>query len=95
MDAAHGLYIADSPAYIRDRHLQPKAVIGLQKDALGLHEPLPHSAIRGLPKIPAFRMLQMGLAGNQGDPDICQRRTGEDPQMLLFRQMREDEPLPV
>ena len=93
--AAHGLDVADGPAHVANGHLQPEAVVGLQQHALGLHEPLAHRPVGGLAEIPALGMLEMGSAGDQRDLHVRQRRAGEHPQMLLLRQMGQDEPLPV
>ena len=40
-------------------------------------------------------MLQVRLAGDQGDPQVGDRGTGEDADMYLFPQMGENQALPV
>lgn len=77
------------------RHLQPELIPGLQKDAVSLHQPMPHSAVCGLPEVTAFRMLDVGTAGEQCDFHIRYHRTRQHSSVIFFFQMGDYQPLPV
>ena len=58
-------------------------------------QPIAHSAVGCFTEIAAFGMLDMGASGDEGDVHIGQRRAGQHAPVGLFRQMRQDQPLPV
>ncbi|CAN3986437.1 DUF3847 domain-containing protein, partial [Dysosmobacter welbionis] len=64
-------------------------------DALRLHQPLAHRPIGGLAEVAALRVLHVGPARRQGDLHIRNGGAGQHPQVLLLRQMGQDQPLPT
>ena len=90
----HGPQIPDGPAHLGLGQAQTEVVIGLQQDALRLHQPLAQGPVGGLAKVAAFGVLQMGPACGQGDFHIGDGCAGEDPQVGLFPEMGENQPLP-
>ena len=93
--AAHLLDIVDSTAQIFAGDLQSEIVPRLQQYALRAHQTLPHGAIGGLAEIAALRVLQVSASGGERKAHICDGGSGENAQMRLFHQMREDQALPV
>ena len=91
----HGLQIADGPAQLDRRQLQPELVPGLQQDALRLHQPLAHPPVGSLAEVASLGVLGVGPAGHEGDAQIGNGGAGEDPQVGFLLQVSEDQPLPV
>ena len=91
----HPLDIRHGPAHHVPRDLQPEVIPWFQKHTVRLHQPLPHRPIGGFSEISALRMLQMGAPRNQRDFHIRNRRADQYAAMLLFLQMRQNQPLPV
>ena len=91
----HLLEVRHGPAYLRCGQLQAEVVPGLQQDALRLHQPLAHRPIGGLAEVAALRVLHVGPARRQGDLHIRNGGAGQHPQVLLLRQMGQDQPLPT
>ena len=78
---------------------QTEGVIRLQQNGLfphqRSHQTLTDSTVGRFSEVPADRVLEMRPSGNQRNLHIRDRRTGHHTEMLLFLQMRENEPLPV
>ena len=93
--AVHPLEVAHGPAHLLGGQLQPEVVPRLQQHALGLHQALPHRPVGGLAEVAALGVLHMGPARHQGDFHIRDGSAGQNAQMGLFRQMGQNQPLPV
>ena len=78
---------------------QPERIIRFQKNGLFPcqrgHQPLTDCAVGRFTEVTADRMLEMRPSGNERDFHIRDRRAGQNPEMLFFLQMRENQPLPV
>ena len=92
---AHALQVGDSPAHLGGGQLDAHLIPGLQQQAFGLHQALPHRPVGGLAEIAPLGVLEMSPAGHQRDAHIGDGAAGEHPQMLLFGQMGHHQPLPV
>ena len=92
---AHAVYVADGPADLVRGDLQAEGVIGLEKDALCLHEPLAHGAVGGLPEIAPLGVLEVRPARDEGDFHIRDGGARQNAQMLFFLEVGQYEPLPV
>ena len=55
--ASHGPDVRNGPADLGRGHRQPEIIPGLQQNGLGLHQPLAHRPIGGLPEVSAFGVL--------------------------------------
>ena len=88
---AHGPDVGDAPANLLRGHRENKVVPGLQQHGSGLHQPLPHRSVGGLPEIPALGVLEMGFSNQQGDFHVRNGRAGEDAFVGFFRQMGQNQ----
>ena len=93
--SAHALHIGHGPAHALPRHLQAEGIPGLQQDGLPHHQTLADGPVGGLTEVASLGMLQVALAGEQGQLQIGDGRPGEHPHMLALHQVCENEPLPV
>ena len=91
----HLLDIRHGPAQIFLGNLQTELIPRLQQHGPGLHQPLPDGPVGGLPEVAALGVLQVGPAREQRHLHIRDGGAGEHPQVLLFLQMGENQPLPV
>ena len=101
-----GLEFPAQPGHVRQGpaqgglgHPQGEPVPGLQQHAqplgLGGAQPLAHRPVGGLAEVPALGVLQVGPARRQGEGHVGEGRAHEGPDVGLFPQVGEDEPLPV
>ena len=93
--AAHGPDIGDAPAGLLGGHRENKVVPGFQQHGFGLHQPLPHRPVGGLPEVAALGVLQMGLAHQQGDFHIRNGRAGKDAPVDFFTQVSQNQLLVI
>ena len=93
--ALRPLNVVHGPAQILSREHQPEPVPGLQQNTLGQHQALAHRPVSRLTEVAPLGVLEVGPPCNEGDFYVGQGRAGEDPQMLLFFQVGENQPLPV
>ena len=73
---AHGPDIGDAPADLFRGHRENKVVPGFQQHGFGLHQPLPHRPVGGLPEIAALGVFQVGFSHQQRDFHIRNGRAG-------------------
>ena len=83
--AGHGPDIGDGTTDLGSGDRQSEFIPGFQKNAPGLHQTLADCPVGGLTEITALGVLQMGTARHEGDLHICNGRSGQNAQMLLFR----------
>ena len=93
--AVHPLEVAHGPAHLFGGQLQPKVIPRLQQHALRLHQPLTHRPVGSLAEVAALGVLHMGPPRHQRDFHIGNGSPGQHAQMGLFRQMGQNQPLPV
>ena len=91
----HFLDIRHRAARAVQRKLQPKLIDRLQQDIFRAPQTLPQRPVRRLPEISAFGMLLMCPPCDQCDLHIGNLRSGQHTDVLFFRQMRQDQSLPV
>ena len=92
---AHALHVGHGPAHTLPRHLQAEGIPGLQQDGLPHHQTLADGPVGGLAEVASLGVLQVALAGEQGQLQIGDGGPGEHPHVLALHQVCENEPLPV
>ena len=93
--AVHALNIGHRASDALVRQFQPEGVIRLKQQTLGSHQAVAYRAVSCFSEVAAFGVLDMRAACNNGDLHIRDRRTGQHAQVRFFRQMRENQALPV
>ena len=70
-------------------------IVGLQENALRLHEPLANGAVKGFPEISPLGVLDVGAPIHQDDLHVRQIRAGEHPLVSSLKHMGADQILVI
>ena len=93
--AVHSLNVGHGASDALFRQLQPEDVIRLEQQALGAHQAVADGAVGRLAEVTAFRVLDVCASCKNGYLHIRDGCAGQHAQVRFFRQMREDQSLPV
>ena len=93
--AVHSLNVGHGASDALVRQLQPEDVIRLEQQAFRAHQAVADGAVGRLAEVTAFRVLDVCAACKDGYLHIRDGCTGQHAQERFFRQMREDQSLPV
>ena len=93
--AVHSLNVGHGTSDALVRQLQPKRIIRLKQQAFRAHKSVADGTVGCLTEVAALGVLDVCTACNNGYLHIRYRRTGQHAQMRFFRQMRQDQALPV
>ena len=93
--AVHPLNVGHGASDALVRQLQPKRIIRLKQQAFRAHKAVADGAVGRLTEVTAFRVLDVCASCKDGYLHIRDGCTGQHAQVRFFRQMREDQSLPV
>ena len=93
--AVHSLNVGHGASDALVRQLQPKRIIRLKQQAFRAHKAVADGTIGCLTEVAAFRVLNVCASCNNGYLHIRYGCTGQHAQMRFFRQVCQNQALPV